>query len=182
VREALFALGGVILGAALNYVLGWRVDARRDGARTRGAARLFYRDVFNATLAIHAALAKNEWPLRDDTRNPFHLPENKLNLTNWDRLSADFTAAVSNEDDWETVCLAFESMQNEKELIATQDERVYNPDRLQRVRDRDLMPALGVLDRMRTPLHRRIGRFESRVRRLDGRFLIPRQNLKRKDD
>jgi hypothetical protein len=181
-REALFALGGVVLGAALNYVLGWRVDARRDRARTRGAARLFYRDVFNAVLAMRAALQKNEWPLRDDTPNPFHLPENKLNLTNWDRLSADFTAAVSNERAWETVCLAFESMQNENELIATDDEQVYNPDRLRRVSERNLMPALGVLDKMRTPLHRRIGQFHSHVRRLDSEFWIPRQNLKRKDD
>src|SRR5436305_1466263 len=132
--HVLYALGGLMVGVLLNHLSTSRADARRNRLQARGAARLLFRDVFNGTLLIHVGLQKKQWPIDETEPLPFHVPNNRFNLENWTRLGATFTASMEDYDDWESVCIAFESMENENRLM-DEDELAFNRDRLTRVRE-----------------------------------------------
>jgi hypothetical protein len=70
-------------------------------------------------------------------------------------------------------------MENENELMDEGDERAFNVERLTRVNERDLMPALDVLDRLQAP---RLGRRwrELRMRRVGSDIYMPRERLRRR--
>lgn len=178
--HVLYALGGLVLGVVLNHLSTTRADARRNRLLARGTARLLYRDVFNATLLIFVGLQTRTWPVDEDQPAPIHVPSSRFNLENWQRLGATFTATVQDQEDWEAVCVAFESMENENRLMDEGDPRAFNEDRLTRVRDRDLMAALDVLNRLQMPVARRIWR-DVGMRRLDGEFYIPRERFSADD-
>jgi len=64
-RDVAIALSGVLVGALLNHVAGWRAGLRRDKHRARGIARLLHRDVF-ATFKCAADLRGRSGRFDDD--------------------------------------------------------------------------------------------------------------------
>jgi hypothetical protein len=134
-------------------------------------------------LLIHSGLATKRWPVDESKPYPLPIPPSaRFNLENWHRLGASFTASVSDHDDWESVCLAFESMDNENRLMDEGDPRAFNEDRLTRVLNRDLKEALLVLNRLQTPLPRRFRRFGARMRRFDsGEITLQPERVKSRD-
>jgi hypothetical protein len=94
----------LLAGAALGYGSGWLADRRRDNRRARGAARLLARDLYEASKAVLAARASNEWP-----PDPWY----RLPTSNWESVAVDFSAAVSDGEAWNAVAFGFERLQLE---------------------------------------------------------------------
>jgi hypothetical protein len=179
VREVAIALVGVAVGALLNYFLGWHADRRRSEQRARGIARLLYRDVFDALMKVRVGLTQKKWPIEDDGGTGLPVSAGPaLPIENWNRLGAEFTASVADEDDWESVCLAFESIENENHLMAQGD--AFDEMRLRRVQDRDFTEALDVLGKMRGSLSERLLR-QSKIRLRGSEFWIPHRHREPSD-
>jgi hypothetical protein len=149
------ALLGVVVGAAVNHILARLLDRRRDRRVVVGAARLLFRDVMMFALALHEAIAEAAWP-----------PPNsgaRLRLENWQRLAPDLSAAMASRDDFEDVCLAFESLED---LLSPPDgSPPLEVEHLKRILERDAMGAADVLGRLQSSPRARVRSLAYRVRR-----------------
>lgn len=119
----------------LNHALGRLAERRRDRRITRGAARLLMRDVMMFGLTLSGARAQNTWP-------PDGMP--RPNVDNWHRLAPDVSTVMGDGDDFEALCIAFESMED---MLRKADGPV-DAHHLQRMLDRDVHGALEVLQAM----------------------------------
>lgn len=113
-------VAGALIAAVLGYVSSWRTDRDRDQRRARGAARLFARDLYRASIKALSSKAHQVWPPEPSYRFP---------TANWERLASDFSASVRDGEAWNAIAYGFEKMQLENDAIE-QGEAKFDPARM----------------------------------------------------